>query len=102
MVITPDEAGKLTEEESKFYGKLEKDIDQFLKEKYSSLGMKVSYSIPNDFRATAKIVEALQTQYQAAGWTVQYNEKHGAQTLEFSTEVFFPPEGVLCPPIKRF
>jgi hypothetical protein len=74
MVLTPQEAGKLTEEELKEAGYLEKRIDTHLKEYYiPRSGSNPSINIFHIIKKTSeRALYAVIEAYKEAGWNVEY------------------------------
>jgi hypothetical protein len=91
MTITPDQAKKLTEEEKKAMGDLERKIDKTLREEFqNNYSNRVIYPLPsaglysNGSVISSRIRKEIIRIYAKVGWNVKYecNQMDG-EWLEF-------------------
>ncbi|MFC1698098.1 hypothetical protein ACFL1H_07175 [Nanoarchaeota archaeon] len=84
MVITPQEAEKMTQYEDDFIQNLEEQIDDALKSKFMGSGS-VSVNLPSLGGIRRNAVDRVMQDYRRAGWNVTYkSDQREGNWLELS------------------
>lgn len=71
MVIKPDEANKLTDNEMKLVGKLERAIDETIRKNYLKDSKEIVYAFPEEVQDNERIQTIIQREYSQSGWNAR-------------------------------